>query len=90
MYCCANINYFFLSNSSNSSSVCSKISMVGIINSCLLANVLFKVKTNEGSKTKLDSIPKNKVKATSPPRDTVPPKLESIKTENPKNKIIEV
>ncbi len=84
-------NYLFLfSNSSNSSSVCSKISIVGSMNSCSFANVLFNVKTNDGSKTRFDNIPKNNVKATNPPKATVPPKLESMKTENPKNKIIEV
>ena len=66
------------------------MSMVGSRNSCSLANVLFSDNTNEGSNTKLDSIPKNSVSATRPPRAIVPPKLDSMKTENPKNNTIEV
>ena len=64
--------------------------MVGSGNSCWLAKVLFKVSTNEGNKTKLDNIPKESVKATNPPKATVPPKLDNINTENPKNSTIEV
>ena len=86
----ANINYLFLSNSSNFSSDCSRMSIVGSKNSCSFANVLFSVKTNAGSKTKLDNIPKHKVIETNPPSATVPPKLESIKTEKPKNNTIDV
>lgn len=78
------------SNASNSSSEGSKIAMVGEINSCWLAIDLFNDKTSEGNKTRLDNIPKNKVNATRPPRATVPPKLDSMKTENPKNKTIDV
>ena len=64
--------------------------MVGSGNSCWLAKVLFSVNTNDGNKTKFDNIPKNNVNATNPPKATVPPKLDNINTENPKNKMIEV
>ena len=46
--------------------------------------------TNEGNNIKLDNIPNNNVKATKPPKAIVPPKLDNINTENPKNKTIEV
>ena len=52
--------------------------------------VLFNDSTNDGNNTKLDSIPKESVKATNPPSATVPPKLDNINTENPKNNTMEV
>ncbi len=60
------------------------------MNSCSLANVLFNVNTNAGNNIKLDNIPNNKVKEISPPKAMVPPKLDNINTENPKNNTIEV
>ena len=72
------------------SSVGSMMSIRGSANSCLLARVLFKVKTKAGSSLKLESIPKKSVTATNPPRAIVPPKLDNINTENPKNSTIEV
>jgi hypothetical protein len=65
-----------------------KISILGSINSCLLANDLFSVKTKQGNNIKLDSIPKANVMIN--PRATVPPKSESINTEKPENKTTEV
>ena len=66
------------------------ISILGSINSCSLAKVLFKVKTNAGNNIKLDNIPNSKVKEISPPKAIVPPKLDNINTENPKNNTIDV
>jgi hypothetical protein len=43
-----------------------KISILGSINSCLLANDLFSVKTKQGNNIKLDSIPKANVIAINP------------------------
>jgi len=45
---------------------------------------------NDGSNNKLANSANNKVAETNAPSATVPPKLEIIKTENPKNKTIEV
>jgi hypothetical protein len=56
----------------------------------LLANDLFSVNTRHGKSIKLDNIPKAKVIAINPPRAIVPPKSESINTENPANKTTEV
>jgi hypothetical protein len=42
------------------------ISILGSINSCLLANDLFSVKTKQGNNIKLDSIPKANVIAINP------------------------
>ena len=60
------------------------------MNSCSLAKALFSVNTNDGSNTKFDNIPKNNVKATNPPNAIVPPKLDNMNTENPKNNTIDV
>ena len=43
-----------------------------------------------GNKIKLASMANNRVAETSPPKATVPQKLEIINTENPKNKTIDV
>ena len=47
-------------------------------------------KSNDGSNNKLESIARRRVPETKAPKATVPPKLETMKTENPKNKTIEV
>ena len=44
----------------------------------------------EGKRSKLDSIANNKVADTNAPKATVPPKSETVKTENPKNSTIDV
>ena len=46
--------------------------------------------SNEGSRIRLASIANNSVTDTKPPSATVPPKLEVIKTANPKNRTMEV
>lgn len=66
------------------------MSILGSMKSCSLANVLFKVSTKAGSNIKFDNIPNSKVKEINPPNAIVPPKLDSINTENPKNNTIEV
>ena len=48
------------------------------------------VNSNEGSNNKLESIANSKVIETSPPNALVPPKLETVKTRNPKKSTIEV
>ena len=44
----------------------------------------------DGSNIKFENIEKSKVRVTRPPRATVPPKSDIIKTENPNNNITEV
>ena len=44
----------------------------------------------DGNNNKLDNMANNKVADTNPPKATVPPKLEMVNTENPKNRTIEV
>ena len=72
------IYYFSFEFSSSISSA--KISNVGSKNSCWLAMVLSKESSKAGNKIKLESIAKSKVVATNPPKATVPPKSESVKT----------
>ena len=45
---------------------------------------------NDGNNIRFDSIANNSVTETKAPKATVPPKLEIMKTENPKNKTIDV
>ena len=82
------IYYFSFEFSSSISSA--KISNVGSKNSCWLAMVLSNESSKAGNKIKLESIAKSKVVATNPPKATVPPKSESVNTENPKNNTTEV
>ena len=44
----------------------------------------------EGSKSKFDNMANNKVIDTNAPNATVPPKLEMVNTEKPKNKTMDV
>lgn len=74
----------------SSSETSAKISIVGSKNSSLLAIVFSKESKSVGNKIKLESIAKSKVAATKPPKATVPPKLDKVKTENPKNNTTEV
>ena len=46
--------------------------------------------SSEGRRIKLASMANRRVTETSPPKATVPPKLELINTANPKNNTIEV
>ena len=45
---------------------------------------------SEGNRTKLANIAKSNVAETNAPRATVPPKFDTVNTENPKNNTIEV
>lgn len=74
----------------SSESFSGRMSIFGSINSFSLAMVFSKDNNNTGSKIKLDNMAKTKVNETKPPNATVPPKLEIMKTENPKNKTMEV
>ena len=64
--------------------------MLGSFKISLFAMLLSKDKRRDGSNNKFANIANNKVMETNPPKATVPPKLEIIKTEKPKNKTIEV
>lgn len=64
--------------------------MFGSLRVSLLAIFLSNESNNEGSKIRLDNIAKRRVTDTNPPNAFVPPKLEIINTENPKNNTIEV
>lgn len=64
--------------------------MAGSFKTSLLAMLLSKDNNNEGKSNKLDNIANNKVVETNAPKATVPPKLEIVNTENPKNKTIDV
>ena len=62
----------------------------GLRNTSLLAILRSKESNKEGSNSKFESIANNSVAETKAPSATVPPKLEIVKTENPKNNTIEV
>ena len=64
--------------------------MAGSFKTSLFAILLSKDNNNEGNSNKLDNMANNKVVETSAPKATVPPKLEMVNTENPKNNTIEV
>ena len=51
---------------------------------------LSRVSKREGSRSKFESIANKRVPETSAPKATVPPKFETIKTEKPKKRTIEV
>jgi len=53
-------------------------------NSCWLAIVLSNESNNAGNKIRFEIIAKSNVVATNPPNATVPPKLDNVNTENPK------
>ena len=63
---------------------------VGSFSVFLLAILRSNDNNKEGSKSKLASMAKSSVVDTSPPYALVPPKLEIINTENPKNNTVEV
>lgn len=64
--------------------------MAGFLSVFLLAILDSKESNNEGNNNKLDTIAKSNVTETKPPSAIVPPKLDTVKTRNPKNKTIEV
>jgi len=66
------------------------ILITGSLKIVLLAILLSKDKSKDGNNSRFDSIANKSVTETNAPKATVPPKLEIIKTENPKNKTIEV
>jgi len=63
---------------------------LGSFKTFLLAILLSNDKSNEGKSNKLASIASSNVTDTKPPNATVPPKLEIVNTEKPKNNTIEV
>ena len=62
----------------------------GFLRTFLFAMLRSRDNSNDGSSSKLDNIANNKVAETKAPRATVPPKLEMVNTEKPKNKTIDV
>lgn len=66
------------------------ILILGSLNTFLFAIFFSKVSNKEGNKSKLETIASNKVTETKPPNAIVPPKLERVKTKNPKNNTIDV
>ena len=64
--------------------------MLGSKNSFSFAIVFSKESKSAGNKIKFENMASTKVIETKPPKATVPPKLEIIKTEKPKNNTIEV
>lgn len=66
------------------------MSICGFLRTCLLAMLFSKDNNRDGSKIKFASMAKSKVAATKEPKATVPPKLEVMKTEKPKNRTMEV
>ena len=67
-----------------------KILIVGSLITFLFDIFLSKDSSNEGSNNKLETIANSKVTETKPPKAIVPPKLDTVKTKNPKNNTIEV
>lgn len=73
-----------------SSKSSAKISIVGSGNSSADATDFSNDNNRAGSNIKLESIANNKVVATKLPKATVPPKLDKVNTENPKNNTTDV
>lgn len=66
------------------------IEMVGFFKVFLLAIFDSNDNNSEGNNNKLETIANNRVTETNPPSALVPPKLDIVKTRNPKNKTMEV
>jgi hypothetical protein len=64
--------------------------MAGSFKTSLFAILSSKVSNKEGSNSRLETIANNNVIETKPPKAMVPPKLETVKTKNPKKSTIEV
>ena len=64
--------------------------MLGSFKTSLFAILRSNESNNDGSKSKLDNIANKSVADTNPPNATVPPKLEIVNTEKPKNKTMDV
>ena len=72
-----------------SSSFFGRMSIWGFLSIFLLAIFLSKESNNEGRSIRLASMANISVAETNAPKATVPPKLEMMNTENPKNRTIE-
>ena len=79
--------FFEFSSESSSEGM---ISIVGLRSTSLLAILRSNDNNNDGNNNKLDNMANNNVIETKAPKATVPPKLEMVNTENPKNRTIEV
>ena len=66
------------------------IEIAGFFSVFLLAILDSNESNNEGNSNKLETIAKSNVTETRPPKAMVPPKLDTVKTRNPKNKTIDV
>ena len=66
------------------------IFMAGSLRTSLLAIFLSNDNSNDGNNNKLESIANKSVAETKAPNATVPPKLEMVNTEKPKNNTIDV
>ena len=64
--------------------------MAGWRRTALFAMLRSKDNNNDGNNNKLDNIAKSKVIETSAPNATVPPKLDIVNTEKPKNRTMDV
>ena len=64
--------------------------MAGSLNTFLLAILRSNDNSNDGNKIKFESMANKRVIDTKAPNATVPPKLDMVNTENPKNKTIDV
>ena len=64
--------------------------MAGFLKVFLLAIFDSSDNNNDGSNNKLDTMAKSRVTETNPPSAIVPPRLETVKTRNPKNKTMDV
>ena len=62
----------------------------GFFNTFLFAMLRSNDNNRQGNKSRFANIANNKVAEIKAPKATVPPKLEVIKTENPKNNTMEV
>lgn len=64
--------------------------MLGSLSTSLLAMLLSNDNNSDGNRSKLENMANSKVTDTNAPNATVPPKLEMVKTENPKNNTTDV
>lgn len=64
--------------------------IAGFRNTSLLAMLLSNDNNNDGKSNRLDNIANSNVAETRAPKATVPPKLDMVNTEKPKNNTIEV
>ena len=67
-----------------------KIRIVGSLITFLFDIFFSNDNNKDGNNNKFETIANNKVTETNPPKAIVPPKLETVKTKNPKNNTIDV